>query len=80
MKRCLALAVLVLLPLFASGCGVPTHYIKADEDTYKLVSPEFLKLVEEAKNPDGTPRYTGDKLQSWKDSVAAWKLRIDKNK
>lgn len=79
MKR-LALAVLVLIPLIAVGCCAQKEYVAADEKTYAVIAPEFLKLVEEAKNPDGTPRYTGDKLQSWKDTVATWRLRIDKNK
>lgn len=79
MKR-LALAVLVLIPLAVAGCGAQKEYVAADEKTYGVVAPEFLRLVEAAKNPDGTPQYAGDKLQSWKDTVATWRLRIDKNK
>ena len=73
---CVVLVVLALVP--AVGCGTSKEYIRADELTYKAIAPEYIELVNEAKNADGTPKYTQEEKDRRARTVATWKLRIDK--
>lgn len=81
--------VILLLPAVLLGCSVNEDYVKADEETYDVVAPEYLLLVDGAYkldgvDADGNPKYvpwfTNDQKERRKRLVQTWKLRIDKNK
>lgn len=72
MKR-LAFSCIAFLALLFVGCNVQQEYVKADKATYDVIAPDYLKYVEADAN------LTDDQKQSKKDTVATWRLRIDKN-
>jgi hypothetical protein len=68
--------VVAVLP--AVGCGTSKEYIRADDLTFKAIAPEYIDLVNEAKNADGTPKYTQEERERRARTVETWRLRIDK--
>jgi len=62
----MTIGLFLLLTMF-SGCYVPDDWIRASENTYDAVAPEYLKYVE------ADPNMSKEDKELRKGTIAAWK-------
>lgn len=72
MKKIFLSGVLVVVVTLLGGCSISKEYVAADQETFDVITPEYLEYV----NAD--TKLDADAKARRKRAVDSWKLRIGK--
>lgn len=71
----------LFLFVLASCSTSPSNlYVEADQATYDVVAPEYLKLVRESKDSSGDATFDKDQIERRERLIESWKIRIEEAK